>query len=444
MSFEALKNNIQREKEIVEKLKEVFGMPSQDDKSFEKKKEMAKSLMNQLVILNDSFPEILDNIKMAKELPKMEFVEDKWKKTSQRETDLINVSYENIGSEKINLTLRKKDKERFLKELNIEESSLKRIKKSMKVETEKPVMQFKKPSKYVAISNRIFLSLSTKIAGNEFFSGLKKDIKKSNLQIILGSYISVILFTTLLSFFASIFILILLMIFNVGLEYPFISLVSEGFLMRFLKLFWIIFAIPVAMFFLMYFYPSIEAKSLRGRIENELPFVIIHMASIAGSGIVPYQIFKVIVMSEDYPYTSKELTRLINQINVYGYDLSTALRNSAMQSSSEKLAELLNGMSTTINSGGSLSDYLRKKADNAIFEYNLERQKYNKTAETFMNIYISTVIAAPMIMMLMMIMIKMTGFSDLSLSFLTLVMALSVALINVIFIAFLHLRQAER
>jgi len=442
MSFDALKDNIQREKEIVSKLKEVFDMPGVNERDLNKKKELAKSLMGQLVIINDSFPEILENIKMVKELPKLEFVEDKWEKKPQKETNLVSVSYgSDDGSGKTNITIKKRDKDRLLKEVNIESSSLKKIKKYTRVEDEKPVMQFKKPSKYISIANRLFLKQSINLSKSDFFISLRKEIKRSNMQIMLSSYLSVIFFTMLLSFFASVLIMIFFLFFNLSVLSPFILVVSENIFMRFLKVFWIIFAVPIITFLLMYYYPGTEAKSLGKRVENELPFVTIHMASIAGSGIVPSQIFRVIVMSGEYPHVSKELTRLINQINVYGYDLSTALRNSAAASSSEKFAELLNGMSATINSGGDLSDFLKKKAESLVFEYNLNRQKYNKVAETFMNVYISTVIAAPMILMLMMIMIKMTGFTDLSLDFLTVVIISSVVLINLVFLVFLHIKQ---
>ena len=192
----------------------------------------------------------------------------------------------------------------------------------------------------------------------------------------------------------------------------------------------------------MYFYPYFEAKGFEEKINQELPFVTIHMSAIASSGIEPTQIFKIIALSADYPNTNKEFRKIVNQVNVYGYDLINALKNTARETSSRKLSELLNGMATTISGGGSLSEFLDKRAETLLFEYKLEREKFTKSAETLMDIYISIVIAAPMIMTLLLVLISVSGFGmGLSLKLLTMVMISIVALINIIFLAFLHLRQ---
>ncbi|MFW6272505.1 MAG: hypothetical protein ACOC2U_01840, partial [bacterium] len=65
------------------------------------------------------------------------------------------------------------------------------------------------------------------------------------------------------------------------------------------------------------------------KIETELPFATINMAAISGSMIDPSQIFKIIIATKEYPELQKEFTKLMNQINIYGYDFVSSLRNSA-------------------------------------------------------------------------------------------------------------------
>ena len=72
------------------------------------------------------------------------------------------------------------------------------------------------------------------------------------------------------------------------------------------------------------------------------------MAAISGSMIEPSKIFSIIISTEEYPYLTREFTKLINEINVYGYDLVSALRNNATNSPSKKLAELFNGIAMQI------------------------------------------------------------------------------------------------
>ncbi len=322
---------------------------------------------------------------------------------------------------------------------DFEKRTLKRLKKNEKKEVKREV---KKQSEYLRIANSIFSDISAQLIKKEMFSDLKRDLIKANLNILPKTYMSAILFTTLLSFIAAIFIFSFLLFFSIGAVPPFVTLVKESIGMRFLKTFWILFVIPVVTFVLMYTYPSMEKKVAGKRIDRELPFATIHMSAISGSMIEPSKIFSIIVSTKEYPYLEKEFTKLINEINVLGYDLVTSLRNSASRSPSKKLAELFNGLATTISSGGDLPVFFEKRAQTMLFDYRIEMEKQTRAAETFMDIYISVVIAAPMILMLLLMMMKISGLGvPVSSSMITLIMTMGVSMINIAFLTFLHLKQ---
>jgi flagellar protein FlaJ len=136
------------------------------------------------------------------------------------------------------------------------------------------------------------------------------------------------------------------------------------------------------------------------------------------------------------------LKKVLNQVNVYGFDLVNALKNSARTTSSQKMAELFNGLATTISGGGNLVDFLDKRTETLLFDYKLEREKSTKNAETFMDIYISIVIAAPMIMMLLLILMGVSNINiGITTDVLTILMIAGVFLINLVFIVVLHLKQ---
>ena len=145
--------------------------------------------------------------------------------------------------------------------------------------------------------------------------------------------------------------------------------------MRLVKVFWIPLMLPIVTFIMLYLYPSLERKSSSSKIDQELPFAVIHMGAISGSGMAPAQIFKVIGTSEDYPNLRKEIRKVLNQINLYGYDLVNALSNAARSAPSEKLKELFNGVATTIHSGGSLKEFFEKRGETLLVNYRLEEEK---------------------------------------------------------------------
>tara|TARA_Y100000296_G_C5139478_1_gene240162 strand:- start:534 stop:1121 length:588 start_codon:yes stop_codon:yes gene_type:complete len=194
----------------------------------------------------------------------------------------------------------------------------------------------------------------------------------------------------------------------------------------------------------MYIYPSLEKSSLEGRINQELPFATINMAAISGSIVNPTKIFSIISSTKEYVNLEKEFIKVINGVNVLGYDLITTLKNRSFNSPSKKLADLFNGIATTVKSGGDLPKFFDERAKSLLFEYNLEKEKSTRAAETFMDIYISVVIATPMILMLLLIMMQISGLGiALSTSMITLMMILGVSIINIIFLTFLHIRQSN-
>jgi len=336
-------------------------------------------------------------------------------------------------------SLREKKIPENLKLGDLEKQILKRLKKK---EEKVAGKKEKKASEYVGVSNRIFSDFSMKLLEKKRFENLKRDLVKANLQFLPKSYISVVLFSTLLSVIASFFVFLFFLFFNFGPALPIITLSTENISTRFFKVFWVLFVFPLVTFLFMYFYPSMEKKSIGDKINQELPFAAIHMSSISSSMIDPSKIFSIIVSTHEYPNLEKEFTKLINEINVLGYDLVTALRNRAFNSPSKKLADLLNGLATTITSGGDLPEFFDKRAQTLLFEYRIEREKQTKAAETFMNIYISVVIFAPMIFMILLMMMKISGLGiQLSASMITLIMVLGVSMINVAFLVYLHLKQ---
>lgn len=390
--------------------------------------QVINSLRRRIILLNNSIPELLNQTSLANKLPGQK----------PKTPDVEEVQ---IDEGKSRVVVHKKDKKDFLRELNISEEVIRKLKKRKPEEEEESIV-FKKPSFYGKLANKVFLKISEEWVRKGNFKILSLNLKRSNLNILTTTYLSMMFFSIILSVFAGILILGFLIMFGISFEWPFISIHSGGYLSRFFKLFWIIFLVPILTGVSFYFFPGMEKNSLAKRIDQELPFVVIHMASISGSGIEPSEIFKIIGLSKEYKNTKKEIRKILNQINIYGYNLTNALRNVALATPSPKLAELLNGIGVTINSGGDINSFFEKRAESLLLDYRLEREKFTKNAETFMDIYISIVIAAPMILLMLLIMISVSGIqTGFGVTEMTLGIIGIVAIINLIFLTFLHLKQ---
>jgi hypothetical protein len=326
-----------------------------------------------------------------------------------------------------------------LRPTRLEKLTLKRMKaQEKKVEAQKE----KKPSNYVKIANKFFSEFSDKIVSDKTFTDLEKDLRQANLQFTPRSYFSVAFLTTCIAFFAGVLIALFFFFFNISSAMPIVTAATGAIGGRLLKSLIIIVLAPVITFIIMYSYPNLEKSSTEARIEEELPFATIHMSAISGSMIDPSKIFDIIISTHEYLAVEKEFKKLINEINLYGYDLVSALRNSAYNTPSKKLSELLNGLATTINSGGDLPGFFEKRSQTLLFENRLEQEKKTKAAETFMDIYISLVVAAPMILMILLMMMKISGLGiAMSTSMITIIMVVAVTMINIVFLTFLQLKK---
>jgi flagellar protein FlaJ len=451
MNIDAINGNIDHMKEIVREmyifsnqLTEISRVEQYSGTLVnpEEKKllnEAIYSLGKQLKILNNSIPNLIENIGFYQKLPNAQN-----KTPEKNEKKLIQVSYNRVDKkEKVSLAISDEDKKDFLENLSKSNLSINQLKRKYGIQ--KPIATFGKSSGYARMSNYFFRKISNKLVSKGYFNSLNGDLRKMNSPFIVSTYVSMILFSVLLTAIFALFLFILLLFFNLSLLFPFLSITEQPILTRFINFFWIIFAIPLGMGTIMYFYPSSEGKSLGARIDQELAFVTIHMSAIATSGVEPTSIFKVILKSGEYKNTNMELTKLINLVNFHGKDLVTALRIVSKSSPSQKLKELLDGMATTFTSGGNLKDFLSKHSETLLFDYKLEREKYTKTSETFMDIYISIVIAAPMIFIMLFVIMGSTGvlstFIGLGTEALNLLIIMAIVTINVGFLIFLKLKQ---
>jgi hypothetical protein len=324
----------------------------------------------------------------------------------------------------------------------LDKEIIKRLKKGEEKESKKKIEQ--KSGDYAKFANSIFGNLVRSWIKQKKLTALEKDLIKSNLKYTSISYISSLILTIIISLIGAVLLTVFFLFFNVGPDLPIITRVTEQLDVRLLKIFWLIFVVPIVTGVFMYFYPSIEKNVLEGRIDSELPFATIHMAAISGSLIEPVKVFSIVSSTKEYPNLEKEFNKLLNEINVYGYDIVTALKNLALNCPSSKLAELFNGLATTITSGGDLYDFFEKRSQTLLFEYRLDKEKRTKAAETFMDIYISVVIAAPMILMLLLMMMKVSGMGvGLSTGMITFLVVGGISVINIFFLIFLQLKSPE-
>lgn len=428
MPLDLVKSNIEREKEILDEIinlsKQIGKLEPTQESVADKKviKDSMDGLKGELEVINNALPDLVNNIQFYRDL-------DSKPKKSSSVRGISRIRYNQPGKDKKprELGIKKKEQTKFLEKITKKHEANKKLKEKV-IKTKERTSKEKLLSSYIRMSNKFFRKTSDGLVEKRLLDSLNQDLRKISSQYIIQSYFSIALFTSFLALIVGTVLFIPIILFG----NPILA-------------FLILLGLPLGVFSFFFLYPSSERVNLEKEINQELPFVAIYMASVATSGIEPTKIFSILIRTKDYPSTQREIKKLMNYINFYGYDLVSALRHSSKTSPSERLSLLFNGLATTIRGGGELTDFLNKHSESLLFDYRLEREKYTKLAETFMDIYISILIAAPMIMMILFILLSLTGYGGglFTPAFLSVGIIGVISLLNIGFIMFLNTKQPK-
>ncbi len=308
---------------------------------------------------------------------------------------------EKVSAPSKSFYLGKRTRKRYLREIGANEEILERLtKKKEKKIREIPEYTVYQTSAFGRLANLFCKPLTRLIINSNpnFYSNISHALRMADIKILSQTYISTQLFTAVIMFIVA-----------------FLAGVAINFLVNSNSIFTIVTTLAasvlVAMltFGVFYYYPATVAGSRNRMIKNDLPFVIIHMAAVAGSGAKPVSIFRLIVSSHEYKGIEGEIRKIVNYVNLFGYDLSTAMKTVATTTPSPKFRDILNGMVATIESGGSLKSYLNQMAEDTMNTYRLERKKYVETLSTYSDIYTGILIAAPLLFIVTLAIINHLG-----------------------------------
>lgn len=218
------------------------------------------------------------------------------------------------------------------------------------------------------------------------FRIIKDNLPKANMKIAFRTYMSMLFLFTLIIYFASLITMIVTL--------QFIQLTAL------LQIAYIIFVpILVAMLSAMFFafYPSQKAGARRKNIETNLPFMLTHMGAIAESGVPPYVIFRLVSEFSEYGEITKEMGKIVRNIDSFGIDPLTAVKEVAEKSPSDDFKEILLGFVTTTESGGNVKVFLKSAADQALFNWKTKRERFVQQLSQYAEFYTGLLIAAPLI-----------------------------------------------
>lgn len=148
--------------------------------------------------------------------------------------------------------------------------------------------------------------------------------------------------------------------------------------------------------------PSAKAKARGKDIDNRLPYALNYIAAMASAGVNVDVIFKSLSEQTIYGECAKEAEAIYRDITLFGKDVVTAFKRAIQRTPSQRFAELLQGAITTFSSGGDLEKYFSSKAQRYMVENRQEQKQFLDTMGLMAETYVTTAVAGPLFLMVMM------------------------------------------
>lgn len=292
-------------------------------------------------------------------------------------------------------------------------ASLKGLTASFSKQTQKaqePKMLLEKPlsAAYQLIGDKAELFMP-------LFKDLDQTLQKAGLKINFKAYVSLTVLASISIAFAvaAALPILLLYVFNLPLSSALLFSLGGGLLAG---------AFSVIGFYL---YPVYHADKHKRELEDELSFTTGYMSILASAGVSPEKIFYSISNMEMPLAVSTEAREIVKNISLFGLDVISALEKVSKRTPSEKLREIIEGIISTIHTGGNLATFLRGKFKVAMKLKKLSLKKYADNLSILSEIYVALLLTGPLLLVVMVSVMSVMGGSlgmfspDLLLSLLT-------------------------
>lgn len=158
-----------------------------------------------------------------------------------------------------------------------------------------------------------------------------------------------------------------------------------------------------------YIYPIYRADSLRRSLDDELPFVAGYMTILAGADVPPNAIFRSLAQVETSLAFSIEAKGITQDVELFGYDLMSALEKASTRTPSEKFKELLEGFIATVHSGGNLVSYLSDRSHYYMGLKRIALRRFADTLSVLAEFYVALLVAGPLLFVVMLGVMAMLG-----------------------------------
>ncbi len=157
-----------------------------------------------------------------------------------------------------------------------------------------------------------------------------------------------------------------------------------------------------------YFRASARTREINVLLSDSISF----MYALSIGGMNQLEILEAMAKADDtYGEVAKEFQSIVLETEYFDTDYRTAVRNQALQTPSDELAQFLTDMLSIINSGGDMTDFLEDQKDKHMRTAKQEQEMMLDTLELFGEMYM-TLSLFPLLLIIILVIMGMMGDSQ--------------------------------
>jgi flagellar protein FlaJ len=158
--------------------------------------------------------------------------------------------------------------------------------------------------------------------------------------------------------------------------------------------------------------PYSRASSRKREINMLLTDAVSFMYALSVGGLNQLEILEAMAKAEDtYGEVAKEFQSIVQETEYFDTDYRTAIRNQAMETPSDEVAQFLTDMLSIVNSGGDMENFLKDKKDKHMRTAKQQQEMTLETLELFGEMYM-TLSLFPLLLIIILVIMRMLGEAD--------------------------------
>jgi flagellar protein FlaJ len=159
-----------------------------------------------------------------------------------------------------------------------------------------------------------------------------------------------------------------------------------------------------------YYYPSFVITSRRQSIDIMLPHAVVYAYALSYGGMNLLEVIDRLSDAEDsYGTVAKEFDAIRRDVELFGTDLYTALRNARNLTPSDNFTQFLDDLLGVMESGGDPTEFFAEQSSVYLRRAQEEQEDFLETLGILSEIFVVAFVAAPLFLVVILLVISILG-----------------------------------